>query len=129
MSPSALSRIRAVGLFVGLACLVAGAAAPAVAVTADVRPTRLAYRCTVAVTDLGSTIRVVYRLSSNGPRERWRIQMWSRGRRFLARTVRTDEKGQLTVRGLTVDYVGRDRIRVGGRRLDEGPTCRVALKT
>jgi len=128
MSHPALNRVRAVGLFVGLACLVWGAAAPAAAVTADAGPARLAYRCTVAATDLGTTIRVVYRLSSDGPHERWRVQMWSRGRRFLARTVRTDEMGHLRVSAVAVDYVGRDEIRASGRRLDEGPTCRVSLK-
>ena len=129
MRDSSRRRREAVGLVLALACLVSGVATlPAGAVSGAADPPRLVYRCTVSVTDLGSTIRVVYRLASNGPHERWTIRMWSRGRRFLASTVRTDENGHLRVAGETLDYAGRDEIRASGRRIAGGPACRVVLK-
>ena len=98
MSGETMSRVRATALAAGLACLLATSAAPAVAVAVP-SPVRLVYRCTVAATDLGSTLRVVYRLRSNGPHERWRVRMWDEGTRFFARRVITGAGGDFRVKG------------------------------
>jgi hypothetical protein len=110
-----------------LAGLIATAPMPAGAATGHPVPSRLMYRCTVAATDLGSTIRVVYRLTSNGPHQRWHVRMWDEGRRFFAKELHTGAGGDFRVKGVTTDHHGLDHLRVSARRRGAGPTCRVTF--
>ncbi len=88
---------------------------------------RLAYRCTVAATDLGGAIRVVYRLRSDAPHRRWHVRMRDRKVGFYAGVVRTDAAGRLVVRGRTQDLKGTDLLRVRARNLATGQVCAVSL--
>jgi hypothetical protein len=127
MSRATISRAAALGAV--LACLIAASASamPAGAVAGPTAPARLMYRCTVAATDLGSTIRVVYRLTSNGQHDRWHVRMWDQGTRFFADRVVAGAGGDFRVKGIATDHHGVDHLRVSARRLGAGPTCRVTL--
>ena len=105
--------------------LPAAAAAPT-APSGVVAP-RLAFRCTLAVTDLGESMRVVYRLSSDGPRQRWRLRMWDNGVRIYRGLVRTDADGRFRVLVITGDREGPDRLRARARHLATGRICAVRL--
>lgn len=127
MSAAPMGRVRAATIAAALTGLMLVSGTPAGAVAGGSAPPRLMYRCTVAATDLGSTIRVVYRLTTDGPHQHWHVRMWNQGERFFAKRVVTGAGGDLRVKGITLDHRGMDHLRVSARRLGAGPTCRVAL--
>jgi hypothetical protein len=127
MSSASMGRVRAAALAVALTGLIGVSGTPAAAVTGGSAQPRLMYRCTVAATDLGNTIRVVYRLTTDGPHQHWHVRMWNQGQRFFAKRVVTGAEGDVRVKGITLDHRGMDHLRVSARRLGAGPTCRVAL--
>lgn len=127
MSGGQPRRVGIIATVAILAGLMVASMLPAGAVVGRSEPARLLYRCTVAATDLGDTIRVVYRLTSNGPHQRWRVRMWDEGRRFFAKQIRTGAGGDFRVRGVTADHHGVEHLRASARRRGAGPTCRVVF--
>ena len=89
---------------------------------------RLTYTCTLAVTDLGATIRVVYRLRTDAPGWRWRVRLWDRKRLVYSNFTRTDATGRAIVRVRIRDLKGPDALRARARNLSTDRVCAVALK-
>jgi hypothetical protein len=90
-------------------------------------PRRVNYHCTLAATDLGARIRVGYRLTSDGPGQRWHVRLWDGTVRFLSEDVKADAGGAFKVVASTVDYRGVDHLRGSARQRSSGRTCAVAI--
>jgi hypothetical protein len=88
---------------------------------------RLSFQCTMAVTHLGSKIRVVYRMNSDGPHQAWRVRLRDDGVLFASVAVDSDGAGNFRIWRAVRNRRGADTILGVGRNVTTGGACSVRI--